>query len=261
MTFSCSRLARCVIWASMIVALPVQAVICKTVDENGVVGYTDTPRSECTNPVQLPGYSRYAPRPIADPGSAPSPLPSDQQAGGEAEFNGYTAMQIVAPKNYGTVQDNEGRVSVQIALEPGLQEGHTIKLILDGKQAAPPAATTTIALTGIDRGTHSLSAQVLDKDGAILRSVGPVRFTLRRAAVEPTAPPSGGNTGAYSPKYTPDSNQQDSFTPTTPPGAYDSGTVPGNSYDPGAAGNYSPTPSSIPKSNGTNPAFKPNYKP
>ena len=40
------------------------AVVCKTVDAEGVVGYTDVPVEECANPITLPDYSRYAPRPI-----------------------------------------------------------------------------------------------------------------------------------------------------------------------------------------------------
>lgn len=191
MKYSCGRLARFLVWALMIVALPAQAVICKIIDENGVVGYTDTPRSECANPVHLPGYSRYAPRPISGAPDSSTPQAKKPVAPSPA-FAGYTDMRIDDPKDNGTVRNNEGKVPVQISLQPGIQEGHTIRLILDGNPAGDPAESTNIALTNVDRGTHSLSAEVLDQDGKVLRSVGPISFTLHKASIKL---PAGGVSG------------------------------------------------------------------
>jgi hypothetical protein len=267
MKYSCGRLARFLVWASMIVALPAQAVICKMVDENGVVGYTDTPRSECANPVQLPGYSRYAPRPVAGVEDNPQqaqPGQPDQQV----EFNGYTSMQIVAPQNFGTIHNNEGTVTVQIELEPALQQGHTVRLILDGKSAGDPAASTNIALTNVDRGTHSLSAQVLDENGKLLRSVGPIRFTLQKEALEPSEGDSGPQgDDVFDQKYDPEQKQQNKFVPQEDQGkSYDS-TPPSNdtfksdgqSENDFKASPDTYKPGSTSSGSRTNPAFTPHY--
>lgn len=238
---------------------PATAVICKTVSEDGVVGYTDTPADKCSNPVRLPEYSRYKPRPLTMPAdSARAAAPSN----GEQPFNGYIRMEIVQPSRDGTVRGNEGRVPVRVLLEPALQEGHKVQFILDGRNAGPPSPSATAILTGVERGTHSLSAQVLDAKGHLLRSAEVVRFTLRKEAVTPTPGTGGSGEGAYTPDYGPAKDQAKTFQPAEGGTAgFDEPNRFQGGYGKSGQADYSTTPSAIPKSSGTNPAFAPRYKP
>jgi len=157
-----------------------QAVICKTVDADGVVSYTDVPVEECRTPVKLPDYSRYTPRPIERPASPP---PDEPSAASEPAFAGYQSIQFVEPAAEGTVRSNEGKVPVSIALEPPLQAGHLVRLYVDGEAVRGSFSGVDIELSGIERGTHRLRADVVDASGKKLIGSSDVSFTLRQVGL------------------------------------------------------------------------------
>jgi len=103
------------------------AVICKSVDADGVISYTDVPRAECANPIKLPEYSRYAPRLLPDAAAEASSAPDTEP------FTGYDVMRIVQPKTGDAVRNDEGKVPVIITLEPGLQDSHRVTLTVNGQ--------------------------------------------------------------------------------------------------------------------------------
>jgi len=224
-----------------------QAVVCKTVDADGVVSYADVPAAECPKAIKLPDYSRYAPREI--PSSA---VDESSAQGGTAEsqpFTGYRSIRIVQPEANGTVRNNLGTVQVSIALDPVLQEGHRIKLYLDGGAVPGEFDVPSIEVSGVERGTHSLRAVVSNASGKRLGDSPSVRFTLRqttrfdRAKTEPNPSPD--------PQPDPPDNP---FEPTQPsdPGPDQPS---GNPFSPPAGGGIPSTPGA------TNPAFTPNYSP
>lgn len=158
------------------------AVVCKTIDADGVVLYTDVPREECANPIRLPEYSRYAPRLIpGGEGDAPS-------TPGKAPFTGYQSMRIVQPEAGGAVRNDDGRVPVFITLEPGLQRGHRVTLSIDGRPLSSTFDDLSIELSGVQRGSHELQAAISDATGKRLIASSVVKFTMRQAALgEPAA--------------------------------------------------------------------------
>jgi hypothetical protein len=159
---------------------PALAVICKTVDADGVVSYSDVPASECPEVVKLPEYSSYTPRPL--PSTEPAAASMDTAQDSE-EFSGYSDISIVIPEANGTVRSNEGIVQVALSLNPPLQPGHRIKLFLDGGAVAGEFDGPAIELTGVERGTHSLRAVVSDAAGRRLGDSSSVRFTLRKTTI------------------------------------------------------------------------------
>lgn len=161
-----------------------QAVVCKSVGEDGVVSYTDVPLNECEQKVDLPDYSRYSPRPIDRP--APS---SNQGADAQvAPFSGYRSFRFTEPAAGGTVRSNEGQVTVVMDLEPALQNGHKIRLTLDGEAVSGTFDGLAVELSNIDRGSHSLDATVVDASGSVLVRASPVQFTLRKTGLFDRAP-------------------------------------------------------------------------
>lgn len=210
---------------------PAQAVICKSLDENGVVSYTDAPVSECENPVRLRGYSRYSPRPF----ESSTANGTDGEDAADAE-KPYTGLRIVQPANDATIRSNAGKVSVQMTLEPALQAGHKIQLLVDGNPLGEPIAASDMVLSGVERGTHQLSARVVDGKGEVKGNMNTVTFHLRQEALGNTGSDTGD--GSYNPDFAP------RFTPGFTPD-----------------GTYAPSGGGIPRTQGTNPAFAPNYNP
>ena len=102
------------------------------------------------------------------------------EAGVEAS---YVAVKVVTPTNDQTVHDNLGKVEVRVAVAPALQtgRGHRLQIILDDR---PVAATTgdSHVLNGVERGTHTLRAAVIDRDGRELAASEPVTFYLWQAS-------------------------------------------------------------------------------
>jgi hypothetical protein len=224
------------------------AVICKSIDADGVVSYSDVAAAECQQKVKLPEYSRYAPRVI-------EPAPADESAAGRAaRFTGYKSIAIVRPKSGGSVRNNEGRVDVSITLEPALQDGHRVTLIVDGRPLSSSFDGLAIELNGVQRGDHKLLAVVSDGSGKRLIESSAVTFTMRQAS------------RLESPSQPDDGPPDDGDDAPDPPVA----ETPAAPYDPAYDTDYRPTqqPANSAQGGGvtstpgrTNPAFAPSYNP
>ena len=155
------------------------AVICKSVDAEGVVSYTKVPASECPEPVKLPPDSTFGSRPVT-PDTAGERI---DPAASEASFKGYRSIKVLQPEADGVVRSNEGKVPVTIALEPALQQGHRVALYIDGTRVEGSFAGMAIELSGIERGTHSVRSSVSDGNGKVLIESPAVTFTLRQTGL------------------------------------------------------------------------------
>lgn len=95
----------------------------------------------------------------------------------------YDRIEIMRPGNDSTVFDNSGNVEVSVAVTPGLRasSGDRIVLLLDGRRASL-SRSAQIKLTGVERGDHTLVAQVLDSGGNAAISSAPVKFHLWQAS-------------------------------------------------------------------------------
>lgn len=162
------------------------AVICKTVDSEGVVAYAEVPANECRTPLKLPEYSRYAPRTVRQPSAADTAAATDREAG----FEGYGSIEIVKPVPGEEILSNEGKVPLALTLEPVLQPGHRISVFLDNVLIPGGFDGLAIELTGVDVGGHKVRATVMDDGGTRLIDSAAVKFVLREAeqVVEPPRP-------------------------------------------------------------------------
>jgi len=273
------RMRRLITLLLLFVCVPASAVICKTVDDQGRVTYSDVPASECQNPVRLPESSTYQPRQL------PAALPRRGDAADAAQdkpFTGYTLVRIEQPANDGTVRNNEGQVPTTVAVQPALQPGHKLRLSLDGVPIQPDFAATSVILNGVERGTHLLSAYLVDEGGKVLQSAVPVRFTLRKASVllrpgssaEPneddgnadgasdeTDDSDDGATGEDDDSANGGLSKTDDRPDVKPPGPY-SPQQADDPYAPQGSADYSPgSPPASTTPGRINPAFTPNYTP
>jgi hypothetical protein len=93
----------------------------------------------------------------------------------------YVQIEITQPANEETVHDNEGNVAVQVAVSPDLAPGDRVVVLLDG-QPAGEKEDTTLTLSGVERGPHTLEARIVAKSGAMLVASEPVTFYMWQAS-------------------------------------------------------------------------------
>jgi hypothetical protein len=158
--------------------------IYKWTDEHGNVIYSDQPR---------PGAEELD---ISTEPAGITPLPADvrpAQKPSEAA-KPYDSLLIAAPLGGAVLDDPEGRVSVSIVLAPSLRadQGHAIRLLLDGRVLGTRYAGSEMTLENVERGEHTLQAAVVDASGTALITSGQVAFVQQRPSrLAPRGPDAG----------------------------------------------------------------------
>jgi hypothetical protein len=96
---------------------------------------------------------------------------------------------ILAPAQEDTIHDNSGSLTIEVRVEPPIEprDGTSIRMLLDGKRAAPDASGTSFALEGVERGQHWLQALLIDRQGQTLSVSDTVRFTMWQASINSPA--------------------------------------------------------------------------
>ena len=150
----------------------------KNVQPDGTVVYSDQP-AQGAEELKLPELQTYTPTPIRggdDQDRAAS------AAADPAGFAGYQTVAVSSPEDDATLRDNAGTVSVSLTLEPALQVKHSVDIRMDG-QSIGKGRGTSISLTNVDRGTHTLLAVVLDETGKEVGRSDTLTFHLNRASL------------------------------------------------------------------------------
>jgi len=149
------------------------------VDDEGQVHYSDRPS---------PGADRVA-IDVAPPGSTPvagAPPPERRPAAArnQSVAAAYDSLTIQAPGQDETLWNIAGQLDVAVALQPPLQAGHRVQLLLDGRPVAElePGATRT-RLSDVYRGQHTLQGAIQDESGATLMQSAPVTFYVQQSAL------------------------------------------------------------------------------
>ncbi len=102
----------------------------------------------------------------------------------------YASLVILSPENDTAVRENAGNLSIKLQTEPALRAGDQIVLYMDG-QEVDRGNKTAFDLVNLDRGTHSLSAEIVVAGSPVIRSEE-ITFTLLRHSSQhppPTKPP------------------------------------------------------------------------
>ena len=159
----------------LICALPVAAQIYKYTDANGNTAYSNQPPDgKASQTVELqPLNSIVRQQPIAPP---PGQEPSNQATSAAP----YSALELTdVPNDAAALRANNGTFTVGVRIEPRLQNGHRLRLVLDGNAYGQLSNVPRLQLVNIDRGEHSLSVQVLDGERVVQQSPT-VTFTVQR---------------------------------------------------------------------------------
>lgn len=150
------------IWLLMacLLALPASAEVFTYVDAQGNRVFTDHPKPGNAKRVPLTTSNRMA-------ATDTSGVTGTKSAAKTPLFR-YDMLRILVPELDATVRSTPGEIIVSATSEPGLQQGHRYRLLLDGKPTAEPGLSPVFPLNNVDRGTHQLSVEILDEQGRIV---------------------------------------------------------------------------------------------
>ncbi|XOV84065.1 MAG: DUF4124 domain-containing protein [bacterium] len=164
---------------------PVSAAIYKTTDAQGNVVFTDIPPRDNAQSVELTQGNLYQPA-LSSPAATPaSPdAQAEQDPAADAPSAGYDRIAITSPAHDESLRENTGNINVTVAMDPALDTsaGHRLQVLVDG-QVAGEAPGATISLQNVDRGTHTLIAQVIDANNSVLASSDAVVVHLHRYSI------------------------------------------------------------------------------
>ncbi len=163
--------------AGLLATASVLAQAYRWVDEDGVTHYSDRPE-EGAEEVQLSEYSRntgarlYRER---APSSAAAEEPADDQP-----FR-YDSLSISSPGAEETLWNIDGVLNVSVALSPGLQSGHRLRVYYNGE--ARLVSSTNFQIEEVYRGVHNLQAEVIDATGQLMIRSETNRFYVQQNSV------------------------------------------------------------------------------
>lgn len=161
-------------------ALPAAAEIYKYTDANGNTVFTNQkPEGQNAEAVNLP------PTNTVEAQQPTRPLESDNP---EQAASRYSVLQLTDIPSEEALRANNGTFSVGVQLEPRLQPGHRLRLLLDGQPYGQASNVPRLQLVNVDRGEHSLAVEVLSGDRQIQQS-GTVTFTVQRISTNSPARP------------------------------------------------------------------------
>jgi hypothetical protein len=150
--------------------------IYRIVDSQGRVTYSDRPQPGA-EAVEIGSMNTV--RTVAPPGAGAE---DRGQRATPPDLNRYQSLRIVRPTADEAVRSNAGNLSVAVAVNPELMRSHRFRLLLDG-QPVDESVSGSFQLNNVNRGTHSLTVQVLDRGDRVLIQSLPVTFHLLRHSV------------------------------------------------------------------------------
>lgn len=137
------------------------AEVYKTVDKDGNVKYTDTPRSDKAEKIELRELNTV---PSAQPQAfPPSPVGANSQP---AAIN--YKIGIISPRSDVTIPVGQRDLAIAVTLNPVLQQGHLLVYFMNG-ELLEETTMNNIIVKDVPRGTHTLVVEAIDANG---RSLG-----------------------------------------------------------------------------------------
>jgi len=173
------------LWATW----PVDAKVFKYEDENGNIVFSDTPpdrgnaASDTSNREKKTEIIE-----ISEPNSFQSDRQayvsgSDTTGNADSSATDYSPVEISSPQEDASIRENSGNITVVVAGQTSLLAGHKLVLILDGKATSLPGSGA-FTLTNLDRGTHVLRVDIMDRRQKLVLAGIPRTFHLQRFFVK-----------------------------------------------------------------------------
>lgn len=165
----------------LLVALPLAAqTVYSYKDSNGNTVFTEQPPSNVNaEPVKLPSNTQN----VADETTTSSQA-APQKKAPKAQQPIITHVAITGlPKDDGSLRANDGTftVSVQIQSTGPSLPSYTYQIIFDGQPYGAPQSSNSFTFTDVDRGKHTMQANVFN-NGMLIANSAVETFTVQRVA-------------------------------------------------------------------------------
>jgi hypothetical protein len=157
-----------------LISLPAMAEVFTYIDAQGNRVFTDQPGTRNAKRVPLATSNRMSANPS---GAAPVAATKTKPL-----FH-YDMLRVLVPDPDATIRSTAGELIVSVTSEPGLQQGHRYRLLLDGQPTAEPGPSPVFALSNIDRGSHHLSVEILDEQGRTVERTANQPFHMQRISL------------------------------------------------------------------------------
>lgn len=147
------------------------------IDKNGVLHYSDKQINGAEKiRINVAPSNKVNTPPPSDSATPTKPMPVAEKSNTKYQAN------ISSPEHDSTIFDNNGNISVVTDITPAFEDGQTLQLLVDGTPVGEKHQSTTLLATNMDRGSHSLQVQLIDKNGKIIASSQIITVHLRRAS-------------------------------------------------------------------------------
>ena len=162
-------------------------------DADGVVHISDRPVPGAELVQITGGVSTTSRPPQAAPAAPPIPNTAARSpAPARPVTVAYTSCAVSSPVD-DTVFQSVDTVAVSLQIEPALQGGHRIQVLLNNAPVADwPENQPSYTLTGLYRGSYTLSARIVDAGGRSYCNGAAVSFHVRQPTVKPVLRPQRG---------------------------------------------------------------------
>ena len=174
-----------------VIAGPVTAQVYKTVDEDGNVTYTDQPPKEGSKPIDLPPLSIIEAPTYERPAKAADGGAEDED-GKEMSLRdlrrNYRDFAIVSPQQEESIWSPENKITTVAWSTPyQLQPGMTVTVSVDGMKQTP-TSEQIIPVIGLERGEHTVTAELKDAKNRLVATAETVTFFIRQPGLYNSRP-------------------------------------------------------------------------
>src|SRR5262249_36346881 len=162
---------------SVACSVALATTVYKWVDENGVVHYSDQPHPNAQK-LEIQGAQTYSSRGASVPTPAQGAEPERTEAA--HSYQGCVIAQPLDQQNLPNAQS----VIISVATDPAPRPGDSIYMTLDGQGLNGGEATgMSFNVTPIERGAHTVQAQVRDESGLVLCQTPSITFHVSQASL------------------------------------------------------------------------------
>lgn len=170
------RISALLVILALISAPSFAAKVYKYTDESGNTVFTDEPTSGAEELDVKPVPTIPA---IPVPKAAPAPAAT-------SDFK-YNKITIVTPTNEEYFINNQGAVTVQVAVSPNLRRDDKVQLYFNGSPRGGAQKSTSFSFQNLDRGEYATHATIVDKNGKEVGKSNTITFFIKRStAPRPT---------------------------------------------------------------------------
>ena len=172
----CMRYLLLLMSLTLCLAAFAQDKVYKRVNPDGSVEYSDQP-IQGGEVMQVPRGSTFTMPETSVTETAPAEEPSVS----------YDSLEITQPMNDETIRSNEGKLTALARVAPDLDTNHRFRWKMDG-EVIQNVNSPELRLNNVDRGSHTLQAEIVDPDGKVVISSDSITFHLMRYRIPSPSP-------------------------------------------------------------------------